>query len=381
MQGSNKYGSITHSAIHAVSVTFNFPDQFLDELRRFMRRRRLAANAQYSYFHWIKRYADYLRRHNLDEQCDSQAGPFLNYIAKQGQISHRVQGRAIDALKFLYDEFLQRPLLLPQSQLPEFPQPTIPVLSQLEVSRLFRHLHSEYLLCAELIYGTGLRVSECLRLRVRDVDCQQGQLLIRGSGARDSDDHKPNDNERGKGVRRVAVPLSLIDKFQQQLAYVTALHRRDCRKGYAAVNVPYAIARQNPAAKQALEWQYLFAAREYTFDPRSGKRRRHHLTVSTLQQQIQSASRVAGIGRRINSHTLRHSYALRLLEKGYCLDTVQALLGQTDNRTTDIYLQMIQRSADSNCVDVKPVGVDHAKVNHAEINHAEINHAGEPGEE
>jgi len=182
---------------------------------------------------------------------------------------------------------------------------------------------------ASLLYGSGLRLNECLSLRVKDVDFQYGQIVVReAKGAKD---------------RKTMLPLSLIEPLKQHLLRVKALHERDLRQGFGEVYLPYALARKFPHASKDWVWQYVFPSRKLSKDPLSGHIRRHHVTDSVLQRAVKEAVRAAGISKPGTCHTLRHSFATHLLEDGYDIRTVQELLGHKDLNTTMIYTHVLNR--------------------------------------
>jgi integron integrase len=255
---------------------------------------------------------------------------YLTHPAARAKVAASTQNQALNALLFLYKHVLMKPLGDPIHALRAKRRKPIPVvLSQQEAQRLLDSMQGQNQLIAQMLYGSGLRVSECLRLRVKDLDFDQKQIIVRdGKGAKD---------------RITMLPLSLIQPLQLQLRHVRAVHRGDLRKGMGNVYLPKALERKYPDISSDWIWQWVFPSRSYSTDPRSGKLRRHHRAASTLRRAIRAAARIAAIQKHVTPHTLRHSFATHLLENGYDIRTVQELLGHRDLKTTMIYTHVIKR--------------------------------------
>jgi integron integrase len=209
------------------------------------------------------------------------------------------------------------------------------VLSREEVRAVLSHLQGTPRVMAELLYGSGLRLMECLQLRVKDVDIPRRQLIVReGKGAND---------------RATMLPQTVIGPLQRQLDYAKALHQQDLRDGYGEVYLPFALERKYPHARTEWGWQYVFPAKQRSVDPRSGKVRRHHLDEKVLQRAVKEAVRAAGLTKPASCHTLRHSFATHLLEAGYDIRTVQELLGHKDLQTTMIYTHVLAQGPKGVC--------------------------------
>lgn len=254
---------------------------------------------------------------------------FLAHLAADRGVSASTQNQALNALVFLFREVLGRPL--PEMQFARARRPPrLPVvLTRDEVRRLIEALGGTYALMARLMYGTGMRLMECLRLRVGDLDFGSALIVVRdGKGGKD---------------RVVPLPRRLVEPLQRHLKEVRALHEDDLAAGVAGVYLPDALARKAPGAPREWIWQWVFPSAQLSTDPKAGLVRRHHLNETGLQRAIKRAGARAGLAKRVNSHALRHSFATHLLEAGYDIRTVQELLGHADVSTTMIYTHVLNR--------------------------------------
>ncbi|NMG46429.1 integron integrase [Aromatoleum toluvorans] len=295
-----------------------------------IRQRNYSIRTEEAYCGWLDRFARFLKGADLRAAGASEVKAFLQALAVQGKVAASTQNQALNALVFVYDKVLERPL----GELGSFarakrPQRLPVVLSQSEVARLLGRLDGVHGMMAALLYGTGMRLMECVRLRVKDLDFDYRQILVRdGKGQKD---------------RMVPMPVRLGEELQAHLAKVRALHRDDLAQGGGAVFLPDALERKYPGA--AREWgrQYVFPASRLSADPRGGGVRRHHLHESSLQKAVHRAAREAGLSKPVNCHALRHSFATHVLEAGYDIRTVQELLGHSDVSTTMIYTHVLNR--------------------------------------
>ncbi len=307
------------------------PPRLLDQVRHALRTRHYSYATEKSYIGWIKHFIYF---HNithpkdLDEEAISR---FLTYLAVQRKVSSSTQNQALCAIVFLYKEVLKKDIgdlnLIWAKKHKRIPV----VLTREEVRALFKQLSGTYWIMAMLLYGAGLRLKEVLNLRVKDIDFNYNQIIIRDT----------------KGREDRVVPLSQKVKapLQQYLKKVKNLHNKDLREGFGSVYLPDALERKYPNAAQEWIWQYVFPAHYISTDPRSGIRRRHHLYDSVLQKVIKNAVRKAGIQKRGTCHTLRHSFATHLLEDGYDIRTIQELLGHKHLETTMIYTHVVKQGA------------------------------------
>ncbi len=312
----------------AVAVADNpLGARFPDHYRRFlavMRTRGYSVNTEKTYLGWVNRYILFHGAKDPFVGAERAVASFLEHLALKRKVASATQAQALNALVFIFAQVLERPL----GEIGSFRHANRPrrlptVLSQAEVQTLFRHLHGRSSLMIRLMYGTGLRVMECVRLRVMELDFDYRQIIVRmGKGGKD---------------RSVPMPEILQPLLESQVAAVEALHARDLAAGFGAVYLPDALARKYPNADTELRWQYLFPASRIAQDPRTGVMRRHHIHQSVVQKAVRAAARQAGICKRVTSHTLRHSFATHLIQSGSDIRTVQTLLGHADVSTTMIY--------------------------------------------
>ena len=256
--------------------------------------------------------------------------PFLSSLANNGRVAASTQNQALSALLFLYKGVLQRELAFIGGVVRVKRPPKLPVvLSPAEVRAVLAQLKGEYRIMAELLYGSGLRLLECLRLRVKDVDFQYRHFVLRDS--------------KGGKDRRTMLPVSVVSALRDHLAEVKRRHDVDFAQGFGTVHLPEALGRKMPNASREWAWQYVFPAAKRSFDPRTGIEQRHHVSEKNLQNAVKSAVRAARINKTASCHTFRHSFATHLLENGYDIRTVQELLGHKDVSTTMIYTHVLNK--------------------------------------
>src|SRR5690606_21660811 len=282
--------------------------------------------------YWIRRYIQANGRRHPREMGGAEVERFLSDLARKGRVAPSTQNQALSALLFLYREVLELKLPWMENVVRAKRAPRLPVvLSRAETTALLRHLCGREAVMAALLYGSGLRLMECLRLRVKDVDLERREIIVReGKGGKD---------------RRTVLPESLRMALQAQLDAVRVLHARDLEAGFGAVSLPYALARKYRNAERELGWQYVFPATRRAVDPLDGQEKRHHLDESVLQRAVREAARRAGIDKPVSPHTLRHCFATHLLESGADIRTVQELLGHADVTTTQVYTHVLNRGA------------------------------------
>jgi integron integrase len=302
----------------------------LESVRNAAAVRRYSPRTADVYTRWIGRYVRFhgLRHPSLLDARDVKR--FLSHLALDRHVSVNTQNQALAALLFLYRDVLSIPIEAPRDLAPAKRPHRLPtVLSVADVGRVLAELDGVQALMASLLYGSGLRVTECCTLRVKDVDLTRHELTVRaGKGARD---------------RRTMLPAALVPALQRQIVRVRALHRRDLARGGGSVALPDSFAQKSPAAATQLSWQWLFpAGREY-IERHTGALRRHHIDPSVLQRAVSRAATEAGLAQRVTCHTFRHSFATHLLEAGYDIRTVQELLGHRDVSTTMIYTHVLNK--------------------------------------
>jgi integron integrase len=305
--------------------------KLLDEVRTVMRLRHMSIRTEEAYVQWIKRFIVFHHKRHPQEMGESEIRGFLAYLAVDQNVAASTQNQAMAALLFLYRKVLGKELpRLDQIERPSKPKRLPVVFTHQEVQAVLSHLEGTNHLVVSLLYGSGLRLLECLRLRVKDVDFQTNQIFVRdGKGEKD---------------RVTMLPASLKEPLKEHLKKVRRLHEMDINEGFGSVYLPYALARKYPQAEKEWGWQYIFPAPTRSIDPRSGARRRHHLDESGLQKAVKEAVRRAGIHKPGSCHSFRHSFATHLLEAGHDIRTIQELLGHADVRTTMIYTHITSKS-------------------------------------
>ncbi|WP_310385946.1 integron integrase [Roseateles sp.] len=306
------------------------PLKLLDQLRGELRVRHYSIRTEQAYVDWARRFIlHHGKRHPALMGADEVAS-FLTYLATERNVAASTQNQAKSALLFLYSKVLRVELPWLGEVITAHASRHLPVvLTPTEVRSLFAELNGVNWLVASLLYGTGMRVLEGLRLRVKDIEFERREVVIR----------------EGKGNKdRVSVlPENLIPPLRDQLARSQNLHRQDLEEGYGAVALPHALAVKDPSAATAWGWQWLFPSPLRSIDPRSGEIRRHHLLEQGVQKAVALASRRAGISKPCTPHVLRHSFATHLLQAGYDIRTVQELLGHSNVKTTMIYTHVLNR--------------------------------------
>ena len=307
-----------------------YKSPLLQSLQSNLRLQHLSRRTEAAYVYWVKRFVRFSGLRHPSELGPSEIRAFLSHLVVERKLSAATQQQALSALLFFYRNVLGRSLeqlgRLPRGRVPT----TLPVvLTPGEVTLVLGALRGTHRLIGLLLYGSGLRLTECLMLRVKDLDLERGEVLVR----------------RGKGGKdRVSViPRTAREALREQLRRVKVLHDRDLADGRGRVELPGGLAAKYPNAAAAWSWQWVFPARRTYRDPETGLLRRHHLHESVMQRAMTAAVRASGIGKRASCHTLRHSFATHLLESGYDIRTVQELLGHRDVATTMVYTHVLNR--------------------------------------
>jgi len=304
--------------------------RLLEQVRSRIRFKHYSIRTEQAYLDWIRRFIRHFGKQHPKEMGAEEIQTFLTHLAIAGRVAASTQNQAKSALLFLYKEVLAVDLpWLDKVEAAKTSKRLPVVLTRNEVASVLALLEGSHGLIARLLYGTGLRIMEGLRLRVKDVDFERCEILVRdGKGAKD---------------RVTMLPASLVPALREHLDRVHELHRQDLAVGHGEVHLPYALDRKYPAAGREWMWQYVFPTNNLSVDPRSGVIRRHHVRDQSVQRAIRQAVRDAGIDKPATPHTLRHSFATHLLESGYDIRTVQELLGHSDVSTTMIYTHVLNR--------------------------------------
>ncbi|CAN7381373.1 integron integrase [Pseudoxanthomonas sp. LjRoot168] len=304
----------------------------LEEVERRLRVGHYSIRTERAYVGWIRRFIAANGRRHPRELGVVQVEAFLTQLAVEGKVAASTQNQALSAVLFLYREVLGLKLAWMEDVVrAKRPQRVPTVLSQTEVRALLAHMDGRMAVLARLLYGSGMRLMEGVRLRVKDVDFARNEITVReGKGGKD---------------RRTVLPASLVPALQAEVERVQVLHAQDLARGAGEVWLPHALSRKYPNAARELGWQYAFPARAISLDPRDGRWRRHHIDEAMLSRALKRARVAAAIVKPVSAHTLRHSFATHLIESGYDIRTVQELLGHKDVATTQIYTHVLNRGA------------------------------------
>ena len=306
--------------------------KLLDEVRDYMRLHHYSIHTERTYCDWIKKFVQF---HDMKSRNDLSDGEkkielFLTHLAVQRNVSPSTQNQAMNALVFLYKKVLNLPLNDEINAVRAYKKVNVPVvMSREETAKVIALTIGTPQLVVKIMYGSGLRISEAIRLRVQDIDQKMKTITVRSG--------------KGNKDRVTTFPASVIPFLQNHLTKVKALHENDLSKGYGEVYLPNALSRKYRNAATEWGWQYVFPASALSIDPRSGVTRRHHIDPSVINKAIKSAVRKAHLSKRISAHTFRHSFATHLLQRGTDIRTIQSLLGHNDVSTTMIYTHVLQQ--------------------------------------
>ena len=306
----------------------------MQRVREAIRVRHYSIRTEEAYCFHIKRFIHFHSKRHPVEMGAAEVAQFLTYLACERNVAAATQNQALNALNFLYNEVLQQPFgKLPNIARAKRPFNLPTVLVKQEVSAILANLEQPHWLMACLLYGSGLRLMECIRLRVQDIALDRLCVYVRqGKGNKD---------------RITTLDATLVTYIKRHLAQVKTIHERDLAAGYGEVYLPYALERKYPHANREWGWQYVFPARHRSIDPRANVERRHHHGENTLQKAVKIAVRKAGIDKKVGCHTFRHCFATHLLERGADIRTVQEQLGHQDVRTTQIYTHVLHRGGNA----------------------------------
>lgn len=302
----------------------------LNRLQTEIRRRNYSFKTEQSYVQWVKRLFRYVEMHGNNTIDKKSITDYLNYLAVKRQVAGSTQNQALCAIIFFLEKVLGKDVPELENMKRAKESRNIPVaLTRNEVIRILSHLSGPKLLVVKLLYGSGLRISEALRLRIQDLDFEYQQIFVR--------------NSKGLKDRATVLPERLKSELKDHVQKVRNLHNRDLAKGWGQVVLPKALARKYPHANKELKWQYLFPSKKRRKDPRSGRLQRYHISASSIQKAVRQAVDKTKIQKHASCHTFRHSFATHLLASGYDIRTVQELLGHKNVKTTQIYTHVLQK--------------------------------------
>ncbi|HMM56061.1 MAG TPA: integron integrase [Rudaea sp.] len=304
--------------------------RLIDEVRRKLRYKHYSLRTEQAYLGWIRRFILASGKRHPRELGGGDIEVFLSRLATLDNVAAGTQNQALSAILFLYKQVLRiDPPWLSNVVRAKRTRRVPTVLSRDEVRRLLAAMDARPWLLASLLYGSGMRIMEALRLRVKDVDFARNEITVRdGKGSKD---------------RRTVLPRSLVEPLQREIERTRILHEHDLAEGFGAVWLPHALARKNPGAERDFAWQYVFPSERRSTDPRGGAVRRQHVDDAVLSRALKQARERAGIIKPLSAHTLRHSFATHLIESGSDIRTVQELLGHKDVATTQIYTHVLNR--------------------------------------
>jgi len=318
------------TSLQPQAPTFPPAKKLLDQMRDALRTQHYSYRTENTYVEWVKRFVLFHNKRHPRDMGIPQVEAFITHLATERKVAASTQNQALSAILFVYREVLGLPLDNVTAVRPQKPERLPTVLTKNEAMRVINALIGVHQLMAKILYGSGLRLVECIRLRVKDIDFEQHRLIVHdGKGEKD---------------RVTMLPESLIVPLKEHLARVQQIHQQDIKQGYGAVYLPYALDKKYPNAPREWAWQYVFPAKSISLDPRSNVMRRHHADESGLQKAVRAAARLADLAdKSVSCHTFRHSFATHLLQQGYDIRTVQELLGHKDVKTTMIYTHVLQR--------------------------------------
>lgn len=304
--------------------------RLLDEVRRVLRLKHYSLRTEAIYVQWIRRFILANGKRHPRDMGEMEVEAFLSNLAVAGKVAAATQNQALAAVLFLYKQVLGIELAWMEGVVRAKRSQRVPtVLSREEITHILGRMEGRPWLLASLLYGTGMRLMEVLRLRIKDLDFGRREITVRdGKGGKD---------------RRTMLPRSLVEPLRREVERACLLHEADLREGFGAAWLPHALARKYPNAPREAGWQYVFPSSRRSRDPRDGVERRHHFDDGLLSRALKKASREAGVTKPVSAHTLRHSFATHLLETGYDIRTVQELLGHKDVATTQIYTHVLNR--------------------------------------
>jgi integron integrase len=308
------------------------PKKLLDQVREIIRTKHYSYRTEQTYVEWIKRFIFFHNKRHPKNMGAEEVQAYITYLANERHLAASTQNQALSAIVFLYKYVLQQEMLVPSDIIRPSRSKHLPrVLSHDEAMLVISKMRGTPKLITQLLYGSGLRISECMRLRVKDLDFPNYQIFVHDG--------------KGENDRSTILPDSLVEGLKSQIEVSRIVHNRDLKEGFGEVSLPYALAKKYPQAPKEFIWQYVFPSTNRSIDPISKRTKRHHLDVTVVQKAVRRAVLAAGLTKSISPHTFRHSFATELLQNGYDIRTVQELLGHKDVKTTMIYTHVLQRGA------------------------------------
>lgn len=308
----------------------NQPRKLMDQVSDAIRTKHYSLRTEQTYKDWIKRYILFHGKRHPKDMGAPEIQSFITHLATEKNVAASTQNQALSAVLFLYRHVLQTEIDLPSDIIRAQKSKTLPVvLTPQEARAVISKMSGVPQLMAKILYGSGLRLMECVRLRLKDIDFGNRVITVRDG--------------KGEDDRATILPDSLIPALRQQIQTVQRIHQTDLGDGFGEVHLPYALARKYPNAARETSWQYLFPSNTLSVDPATKKTMRHHADPSLLQKAVRAAAKAAGIQKHVTPHTFRHSFATHLLQNGYDIRTIQELLGHKDVKTTMIYTHVLQR--------------------------------------
>ncbi len=306
------------------------PVKLLDQVRNRIRVKHYSIRTEEAYVSWIKRFILFHDKRHPKEMGSKEIEAFLTNLAVRGKVASSTQNQAFNAILFLYNQVLKLDVFDKIDAIRAKPPERLPVvLSEQEAIGVIDAISGVQQLMVKILYGAGLRGIECVRLRVKDLDFDRNEIVVR----------------RGKGQkdRVTMLPGGIKGELKEHLRYVKKIHENDLSKGFGAVYLPFALSKKYPNSEKDWGWQYVFPSSKLSVDPRSGVKRRHHFHLNSINKAIKKAAKIAGVSKQMSTHVFRHSFATHLLEDGYDIRTIQELLGHRDVRTTMIYTHVLNK--------------------------------------
>jgi integron integrase len=304
--------------------------KLMERVSDALRTKHYSYRTEQTYTDWIKRYIIFHKKRHPKDMGENEIRAFIAHLTTERKVAASTSNQALSAILFLYRIVLQVEIKLPPDLSSASRPKRLPtVLTHAEAIQIINHMRGVPRLMTKILYGSGLRVMECMRLRVKDIDFDNHQIIVRGG--------------KGDNDRATILPDSIIPELKQLLQDGKALHQKDLAEGYGETILPNALEAKYTSATKEWAWQFIFPASQRSVDPLTGVIRRHHLDETVPQKAIREAAKIAGINKQVSPHTFRHSFATHLLQNGYDIRTVQELLGHKDVKTTMIYTHVLQR--------------------------------------